>query len=183
MIRPLCGLGLLITVGLFDAVGSTTRVYAANADHTSDRLLKEVFPGADSFSEKGGAVPVYKAYKSDPESGGQVLLGYAVVTADVLPEPSGYSGPIDTLIGIDLEGKIVGLRPIYYKESHRYTLGDFLSFRSWTNQFIGKRAEDGFSVGRRKDLDGIAKATISSKAMARGVRQALRAVTETYLSE
>ena len=29
-----------------------TPVLAANADHTTDRLLKAVVPGADSFSEK-----------------------------------------------------------------------------------------------------------------------------------
>ena len=40
-------------------------------------------------------------------------------------------------------------------------------------------AQDRFSVGR--DIDGIAKATISSKAAARGIRQTIRAVTEAYI--
>ena len=102
-----------------------TPAIAANADHTTDRLLKAVVPGADSFSEKSGEPPVYRAYRTDPDSGEQALIGYAFVTPDVPPEPNGYSGPIDTLIVMDLEGKIVGLRVIYYKESHRYTIGDF----------------------------------------------------------
>ena len=153
---------------------------AANADHTTERLLKAVVPGADSFSEKSGEPPVYRAYRKDPVSGGQTLIGYAFVTPDVPPEPNGYSGPIDTLIGMDLEGKIVGLRVIYYKESHRYTIGDFFSW-GFEEQFIGLDAYNRFRVG--KEIDGIAKATISAKAAARGVRQTVRAVTTAYIAK
>ena len=96
------------------------------------------------------------------------------------PEPNGYSGPIDTLIGMDLEGKIVGLRVIYYKESHRYTIGDFFSW-GFEEQFIGLDAYNRFRVG--KEIDGIAKATISAKAAARGIRQTVRAVTSAYIAE
>ncbi|GJM11873.1 MAG: hypothetical protein DHS20C12_02760 [Pseudohongiella sp.] len=152
---------------------------ARNKDHTTDRLLKEVVPGSDSFSEKEGEVPVYKAYKTDPDSGEQTLIGYAFVTADTEPEPNGYSAPIDTLIGMDLDGNIVGLKVIYYKESIRYTWGDFFAWDGYEDQFIGKRAEHRFQIGN--DIDGIAKATISVKAMARGVRQSIRAVTLEYL--
>ena len=155
-------------------------VYAANADHTTDRLLKAVVPGADSFSAKSGKPPVYRAYRTDLDSGEQTLVGYAFVTPDVPPEPSGYSGPIDTLIGMDLDGKIVGLRVIYYKESHRYTIGDFFSW-GFEEQFIGLDAYNRFRVG--KEIDGIAKATISAKAAARGIRQTLRAVTTAYITE
>ena len=154
--------------------------FAANADHTTERLLKVVVPGADSFSEKSGEPPVYRAYRTDPVSGGQTLIGYAFVTPDVPPEPNGYSGPIDTLIGMDLEGKIVGLRVIYYKESHRYTIGDFFSW-GFEEQFIGLDAYNRFRVG--KEIDGIAKATISAKAAARGVRQTVRAVTTAYIAK
>jgi transcriptional regulator of nitric oxide reductase len=154
---------------------------AANSDHTSLRLLKEVVPGADSFSDKEGQPPVYKAYRTDPDSGERKLIGYAFVSADVPPEPNGFSGPIDSLVGIDLEGTIVGLRVVYYKESLRATWGDFLSWPGFQEQYIGMTARNKFLVGRGKDIDGIAKATISSKAMARGIRQSLRAVTKAYI--
>lgn len=164
---------------LFDGPGLHKGVHAASKDHTSPSLLREVFPDADSFSEKEGEVPVYKAYRTDPANGEQTLLGYAFVSADTQPEPSGYSGNIDTLIGMDLDGNIVGLKVIYYKESHRYTLGDFFSWGGYEDQFIGKRAEERFQVG--KDIDGITKATISTKAMSAGVRRSIRAVTLAYL--
>ncbi len=178
-LKPVLGSLCLVLVLLFDTAFVGFGAQAANKDHTSLRLLKEVVPGADSFSDKEGEVPVYKAYKTDPDSGEQTLIGYAFVSADTHPEPSGFSGEIDSLIGMDLEGNIVGLRVIYYKESHRHSWGDFFSWDGYEEQFIGKRAEDAFRIGR--DIDGIVKATISTKAMARGVRQSVRAVTLEYI--
>ena len=178
-LKSLLGSGFLLLALLFDGALFDAGIQAANKDHTSLRLLKEVVPGADSFSDKEGKVPVYKAYKTDPQSGEQTLIGYAFVSADTHPEPSGFSGEIDSLIGMDLDGNIVGLRVIYYKESHRHSWGDFFSWDGYEDQFIGKRAEDAFRIGR--DIDGIVKATISTKAMARGVRQSVRAVTLEYL--
>jgi len=179
-LKSLFSTGLLVLVVLFNGATLDGGAQAArNKDHTTDRLLKQAVPGADSFSEKEGEVPVYKAYSTDPDTGAQTLIGYAFVTADTHPEPSGYSAEIDTLIGMDLEGNITGLKVIYYKESLRYTWGDFFSWDGYEEQFIGKRAEHRFQVGN--DIDGIAKATISVKAMARGVRQSIRAVTLEYL--
>ncbi len=178
-LRTLFSTGLLTLVILVNGASFNGGVQAKNKDHTTLRLLKQVVPGADSFSEKEGEVPVYKAYKTDEASGEQTLIGYAFVSADTHPEPSGYTSEIDSLIGMDLEGNIVGLKVIYYKESLRYTWGDFFSWDGYEDQFIGKRAEHRFQVDN--DIDGIVKATISSKAMARGVRQAVRAVTLEYL--
>jgi NosR/NirI family transcriptional regulator, nitrous oxide reductase regulator len=179
-LRTLLGSGALALVILVNGATFSGGTHAAkNKDHTTDRLLKEVVPGADSFSEKEGEVPVYKAYKTDPDSGEKTLIGYAFVTADTHPEPSGYSAEIDTLIGMDLDGYITGLKVIYYKESLRYTWGDFFAWDGYEEQFIGKRAEHRFQIGN--DIDGIVKATISAKAMARGVRQSIRAVTLEYL--
>lgn len=156
----------------------SSTAYAANSDHTTLRLLKEVVPGADSFSEKEGEPPVYKAYRNNASTGEKELIGYAFVTPDVPPERNGYSGTIDTLIGMDLEGTIVGLKVIYYKESHRYTIGDFFTW-GFEGQYLGKNARDRLSIGR--DIDGIAKATISAKAAAWGIRQTIRAVAEAYI--
>ena len=188
--RSLLCAGLLLLAIMFDG-GSSMMGYflnsgglhlgvqAANADHTSLRLLKAVIPGADSFSDKEGEVPVYKAFRTDPNSGEKILIGYAFVSADTLPEPNGFSGPIDSLVGMDLEGNIIGLRVIYYKESLRGTWGDFLSDPWFRDQFVGMRATDTFRVG--KEVDGISRATISAKAMARGIRNSVRAVTKAYL--
>jgi NosR/NirI family nitrous oxide reductase transcriptional regulator len=188
--KALVSIVLLISAIMFDGGGNMmgyflngnglhSGVQAANADHTSLRLLKAVIAEADSFSDKEGEVPVYKAYRTDPASGEKTLIGYAFVTADTLPEPNGFSGPIDSLVGMDLEGNIIGIRVVYYKESLRGTWGDFLSEPWFRDQFIGMRATDSYRVG--KDIDGISRATISAKAMGRGVRNSVRAVTKAYL--
>ncbi|MSR10656.1 MAG: FMN-binding protein [Gammaproteobacteria bacterium] len=166
---------------ILTSIGLSAGIFAASSDHTTLALLKEVMPGADSFSEKEGVVPVYKAYRTDPTTGEKTLIGYAVVTSDVLPEPSGYSGPIDSLIGMNLEGTIVGLRVIYYKESLRYSIGDFFEWPGYEDQFIGKVPSDKFRVHKDGDIDGIARATISVKAMTAGVRQTVRAVYAAYI--
>ena len=178
-LKTLLSTGLLVFVILSNGAIFNGGAQAKNKDHTTIRLLKEVVPGADHFSEKEGEVPVYKAYKTDSDTGEQALIGYAFVSADTHPEPSGYTSQIDSLIGMDLEGNIVGLKVIYYKESLRHTWGDFFAWDGYEEQFVGKRAEQRFQIGN--DIDGIVKATISSKAMARGVRHSVRAVTLEYL--
>lgn len=169
------GLILMVLLAMF----SQPLLFAANSDHTTDRLLRAVVPGADFVADKEGEPPVYKAYKTDEASGERTLIGYAFVTPDFPPEPNGYSGPIDVLVGMDLKGTIVGLRVIYYKESFRYTMGDFFSW-GFEEQFPGMTAADRFSVDN--DIDGIARATISAKAAARSIRKAVRAVTEAYIN-
>lgn len=179
-LKTLLSTGLIVLVILFNGAAFNGGAQAARSkDHTTLRLLQEVVPGADSFSDKEGEVPVYKAYQTDAGTGEQSLIGYAFVSADTHPEPSGYSSEIDSLIGMDLDGNITGLRVIYYKESLRHTWGDFFAWDGYEEQFVGKRAEQRFQIGN--DIDGIVKATISTKAMARGVRQAIRAVTLEYL--
>ena len=179
-LKTLLGTGLFVLIMLSNGATLNGGVQAARSkDHTTLRLLKEVVPNADSFSEKVGEVPVYKAYRTHSGTGEQTLIGYAFVSADTHPEPSGYTSQIDSLIGMDLEGNIIGLRVIYYKESLRHTWGDFFAWDGYEEQFVGKRAEQRFQIGN--DIDGIVKATISSKAMARGVRQSVRAVTLEYL--
>lgn len=184
---------LLLAVGfdrgnpLTETFFGDTRLFAAlqaaNADHTTPKLLQQVMPGADSFSDKEGEVPVYKAYRT--EAGGEkTLIGYAFVTSDFEPEPSGYNGPVDTLIGMNLEGTVVGLEVIYHRESLRYIIGDFFADETWYSaQFIGMSATSKFAIGRNGDIDGIAGATISSNAMARGVRQTVRAVSAAYIKK
>jgi len=189
------GLALLSAILVFDrgnefansVLGNTfvyAGVHAASSDHTTPALLEQVVPGADYFAEKegiDGKVPVYRAYRTDATSGERTLIGYAVVTSDVQPEPSGYSGPIDTLIGMDLQGTIVGLKVIYYKESHRYTIGDFFEWDGYEEQFVGKVPSDKFRLHRDGDISGIARATISTKAMTAGVRQTVRKVYADYI--
>ncbi len=145
------------------------------------QLLAEVMPAAASFSEKSGNPPVYKAFAkaeagSDPE-----LIGYLFETPDYPPEEIGYSAPIEVLVGMDLKGTLSGIKVLFYRESYKSIRGDFINTERFPFQFKGMSVSDGFRVGR--DLDGVSRATITSWATSRGIRNAARQVARAYLTD
>ncbi len=171
---------LLIAATIFNGGGNLGVAQAASrADYTALPLLQEVFPGADSFSGKSGEPPVIRAYSDDSSTGEKTLLGYIYLTSDVPPEANGYSAPINVLIGLGLDGNITGLKVVYYRESLRSSWGDFLSLPGFQEQFVGKHATENFRVDY--DVDGISRATITVRAMAKGIRHSIRKVAQTYL--
>lgn len=143
--------------------------------------LREVMPDAASFSEKAGDPPVYRAF-AESESGGEPqLIGYLFETPDYPPEEIGYSAPIEVLVGMDLEGTLTGIKVLYYRESYKSIRGDFINTERFPNQFEGMSVADGFRVGR--DVDGVSRATITSWATSRGIRNAARRVAQNYLTD
>jgi len=142
--------------------------------------LHQVMPLADSFSEKQGMPPVLAAFQSTSDNSNSNLIGYVFVTPDLLPEEIGFSGPIDVLVGMDLEGHITGTKVLYYLESYKNFRGDFINDSNFLNQFTGKPIEDEFRVGQ--DIDGMSRATITSWAVSRGIRNTARRVAESYMS-
>ena len=143
-------------------------------------LLHTVMPEADTFSEKAGDPPVYRAYKQGVDANSPNLIGYVFLSADVPPEEKGYSAPIDMLIGMNTDGVLTGFKILHYIESFRYSRGDFLDSEGFQEQFPGKNIRDNFRL--LHDVDGVSNATISSWAIARGVRNATRRVAAAYLN-
>jgi len=139
--------------------------------------LNEVFPTAVSFTQKQGAPPVYQVLGAN----GDDLLGYVFTTPDIPPEELGFSGPIDVLLGMDLNGVITGLKVLHYDESYKHVRGDFIQDEGFAVQFNNKSIGDEFRLGI--DIDGMSRATISSWAMSRGIRNASRRVAMAYLPE
>ena len=144
-------------------------------------LLKKVMPDAASFSEKAGDPPVYRAFGAAEQGGQGELIGYLFETPDYPPEEIGYSAPIEVLVGMDLEGILSGIEVLYYRESYKSIRGDFINSERFPNQFEGMSVSDGFRVGR--DLDGVSRATITSWATSRGIRNAARRVARNYLTD
>jgi len=161
--------------------GSSPLAVAQPPLEVDEAMLHEVFRGADSFSAKEGSPPIYKAYSDNPENIEPEVIGYLFETPDWPPEEIGYSGPIDVLVGMDLRGTIADIKVLYYRESYKSIRGDFINSEYFPDQFKAKNIVDGFRVGR--DIDGISRATISSWAVARGVRNAARRVAQTHLSD
>ncbi len=185
--KPILRLALLATLFLtvlladtFDAQRSAS-AQAALLDGIDLTALEQVIPRADSFAAKSGEPPVFKAFRNVAGASEPELLGYAFLTRDLPPEEIGYSAAIDMLVGMDLAGTITGMKVLNYRESFKSIRGDFLNTEGFPQQFTGKLISDGFRVGR--DVDGVSRASISSWAVSRGIRNAARRVAETYLSD
>ena len=140
--------------------------------------LQQVMPGADSFSDKAGSPPVFRAFRHEA-SGKQTLIGYVFLSADVPPEEKGYSKPLAMLIGLSVEGHLTGLKVLDYQESYRYSRGDFVADPAFLAQFPNKSISDEFRL--RRDIDGLSGATMTSFGIARGAREAARRVATAYM--
>jgi len=113
-------------------------------------------------------VTVYRAFRQGKPS--------AVILAPVAP--GGYSGAIRLLIGIDIDGRITGVRVT----SHRETpgLGDGIEadrsdwIRSFDGRSIGNPALAGWEVKRDGGIfDQFTGATVTPRAVVNAVRNAL----------
>lgn len=95
-------------------------------------------------------------------------MGIAFVTT-----PPGFQGDITLAVGLDVEGRqLVGVQVLAHTETAG--LGSRVADPEYLQQFTGKRVSDDFTLS--KDVDGISGATVSSAAVANGVRDSARAV-------
>ena len=81
-------------------------------------------PGADRFDDPAGDPPVIAGYVTAAD-GTETRIGYVFLTSDLPPEQYGYSGPIEALVGMRLDGTLTGMRVTDYRESYMRQMGDF----------------------------------------------------------
>lgn len=129
----------------------------------------EVFPSATHFSHRKGQPPYVEAYgDADPTSPGQRrLLGYVMLSTDITDTPA-YSGkPVITLIGMDTEGRYVGVKVLKHSEPILLLGIPEKALEDFNNQYLGKSVKDSIEVGpSRPDenilgLDAISGATVT----------------------
>jgi len=152
-----------------------------STSESSDKLvtkkdLADVLPAATMFVRKTEPFGHYLGYTTE----GGYLVGEAFLTTEVVPDKSwGYRDQIATLVGVDLKGKITGVKVLNEFENPRYTRG-LLSDGSWfLEQFKQKDAGDNFML--KDDIDAISGATISSSAITRSIEAGLKLTTEELL--
>ncbi len=98
--------------------------------------------------------------------------------------PQGYGGSIPITVGLDLDGKITGIRIASAAEGLKETpgLGAKITEKEFIDQFIGKYAPE---VPIKKDggeIDAITAATISSRAVCNGIKAGIETYTN-YLNQ
>lgn len=92
----------------------------------------------------------------------------------IIVKVKGYGGPIRMAVGIGLDGAVRGLSVISHSETPG--LGANIENQEFLQQFEGKTLGDPIAVG--EDVQAITGATITSKAAAKEVREALEAFQE-----
>jgi membrane-associated protease RseP (regulator of RpoE activity) len=133
--------------------------------------LTALFPGATRFDRELQPVKHYRAYRSAQ------MLGVAFVTTEVCPrESEGYQGPISTLVGLSVAGKITGVTLLYHTESVKKT-GDHLE--QFVKQYVDRDAAGPFVLGG--DVDAITGATVTSSAINRSIEVGSRIVLTEVL--
>lgn len=150
----------------------------------NDEARKAVLPDADEFAalddEAFSKLQADSRYDMVKEiylaKAGGSEIGYAVKVA-----PKGYGGSIEVMVGISREGSVRGVRVGNNTETPG--LGKNAANPKFQDQFGGKTWDSAVAViknGIPKDNEivAIAGATITSRAVAGGVEQALAAAKE-----
>ncbi len=141
-------------------------------------LLIQVFPDADVFAAKSGEILHHKAYKTDPDTGENTLIGFVFLTTEVEPDERAYGGPIDILVGMITDGVLTAIRVV----KHREPWGPFsIERKDFAPQFVGKSILDPFELGR--DIDAIARVTITLDGAVRAIRKSARKIARQHLAD
>lgn len=100
------------------------------------------------------------------------IIGFAFVG-----EANGYGGAVRVLVGVDETSKeILNVKVLEHTETPG--LGSKIEDASFRDQFVGKTVEDPLKLGQ--DIDLIAGATVSCRAVAEAVRKGFDDATAIY---
>lgn len=160
-----------VVAGLLSVVNSITAPAIAKLQaEKTQNAIETVLPGGyteeltDFDTQNGAVTAVYKGEK-----------GYAVNV-----KVAGFGGDLTMMVGVDLEGKVLGISIISHAETA--SLGSIAADQSskgiaFRDQFVGKGGE----LAVTKDggeINAITSATITSRAVTNGVNIALACVAQ-----
>ena len=178
----LCAITLVVALAL-GAVNAVTAgpIAEQNAQKIKDSL-ENVMPGAESEqidvpeghtvtteTKNATSVTILSAYKMTKDGAD---AGYCVEVG-----PTGFGGAVDTMVGIDSDGKVTGISVIS-ASSETPGLGARSTEPEFQAQFAG---QVGTEVAVAKDggsIDALTGATITSRAVSEGVVAAAQFAAE-----
>lgn len=135
-----------------------------------EKIDESTFANIQSNSKYNTVKEIYLAKSSG------TVLGYAVKVA-----PKGYGGAVEIMVGVTTDGVVQGIKVGNNTETPG--LGKNAATPKFQNQFSGKKWDDKINViksGTPKDNEvaALSGATITSRAVASGVNQAMEAAKE-----
>ena len=159
----LCKMVLTLTVicvaiaALLAVVNAMTKdVIAENAEKKRSDAILTIFPEGDNVQTAPDKEALYYVFA------GENPIGFCANVA-----PNGYGGAIQMMVGVNTDGTVRGVQIVEMSETSG--VGSKAGAADFLAQFHEKSGV--FAVG--ENVDGIAGATISSKAVTEGVNMAL----------
>lgn len=182
LLSSACALAALL---LFATDGVTKPIIAQRILEDQNALLREVladqpyandvFADSQLIENEGRSFELYRVENEQKQLIDWVIRG----------EQEGYSGTIRFLVGVTLDGEIIGVRIISHSETPG--LGDKIEVEKsdWIQGFVKRTLENTGLWAVKKDggdFDQFSGATITPRAVVKGVHQALLAL-KSYQGE
>mgnify|MGYP001605283820 CR=1 FL=1 len=146
----------------------TSPIAIKNAAELKTEAMKSLVTDAQKFNPVKGKTEWFTAEKNGK------IIGYVVPA-----ESKGYGGAIKMLVSVTPQGKIIDFDILESKETPG--LGDNASKDPFKSQFKGKEIKD-LEVVKDKtkvnNIQAMTGATISSKAVTKGIKEAVQEVTQ-----
>lgn len=158
----------VVAAGLLAGVNSLTKSrIIAQAQAEEEASLKEVIPEGEYFEavKSDSDIIYYKAYDK-----GKKIVGVAFKASG-----KGYSGTIETMVGMKNDGTITAIKILSQNETPG--LGAGVTKPSFTEQFNHKNIQD------LSQVQAITGATISSKAVIDSVQAKAKEIQELIKDE
>ncbi len=121
--------------------------------------VKDYFPGAASIS-----APDASGIQTLTDGSG-LRLGFVLQTSPASDRIIGYSGPTNTLLALDPNGRVLGLRVLHSADTPEH-LAEVVAHRAFFNQFKGIKLGE---LDSEFKPDTVTGATLTATAIAEGV--------------
>src|SRR3990167_4900090 len=100
-------------------------------------------------------LPAELATAKDNDTAEKKLLGYVMLSTDITDTPA-YSGkPVVTLIGMDLQGRFVGVQVLKHSEPILLLGIPESALVNFNNQYLGKSVKDTIEVGPSRPEENV----------------------------
>jgi len=123
------------------------------SEHRYDYKLEDVLQASKFVQKKG----YWEGYRDNK------LVGHVFISRDWTKKLVGYSGKhLETLIGIDTNGSITGVKLLFHSEPIVLIGLKEESYLDFIKQYKGKNIKNPLSVGREISMDAITGATVTA---------------------
>ncbi len=168
---------IFVAAGLIMAsvFAKTAPIVKIKKEQEETAARKKMMPDAESIVEAGKWEPYGKHGKYFEGKKGEEIIGYLVTTYG-----KGYSSYINILVSAGKDFKVKGINILGHGETPG--LGDEIEQDYFKKRFEGKSLEqlEVVKVEGTDKVQAISGATISSRAVTKGVREAIQLLKEKY---